>query len=98
MPKNCTDVKPPSFNKDTHIAKFDGSKWTIEEIPEEPKEFEGKPIYTPEEAAALTPEYQQKRLAEYGMLDEQMEFLTENGLEAWQEKVKLIKKKYPKPE
>lgn len=97
MPNNCTDVEPPAFNKDTHIAKFDGSNWTIEEIPGEPKEFEGKPIYTPEEASALTPEYQQKRLSEYGNLDEQIEYITENGLEAWQTKVNLIKEKYPKP-
>jgi len=35
--------------------------------------------------------YQEKRLLEYGSLLDQMEFITENGLEAWQEKVAEIK-------
>ena len=37
------------------------------------------------------------RLIEYGSLEKQVEFITENGLEAWQTKVAEIKEKYPKP-
>jgi hypothetical protein len=37
-----------------------------------------------------------KRLNEYGSPEQQIEFITENGLEAWQEKVKQIKLKYTK--
>ena len=38
-----------------------------------------------------------KRALEYGLPHEQLEYITENGLEAWQKKVAEIKKKYPKP-
>ena len=36
------------------------------------------------------------RQKEYGSLAEQLEYITENGLEAWQSKVQEIKTKYPK--
>jgi len=38
----------------------------------------------------------QKRIKEYGSIAEQIEFITENGIEAWQTKVNSIKAKYPK--
>jgi len=38
----------------------------------------------------------QKRQIEYGSLSEQMEFITENGLTAWQTKVTEIKTRFPK--
>jgi hypothetical protein len=37
-----------------------------------------------------------KRLRAYGLPKDQIEFITENGLEAWQSKVAEIKAKYPK--
>lgn len=43
------------------------------------------------------PSYLELRQAEYGTPEQQMEFITENGLEAWQAKVAEIKAKYPKP-
>lgn len=36
------------------------------------------------------------RQKEYGSLAEQLEYITENGLDAWQTKVQAIKTKYPK--
>ena len=36
------------------------------------------------------------RIKEYGSIAEQIEFITENGLDAWQSKVNSIKAKYPK--
>ena len=36
------------------------------------------------------------RQKEYGSIAEQLEYITENGLEAWQSKVQEIKTKYPK--
>ena len=36
------------------------------------------------------------RRAEYGTVEQQLEYITENGLTKWQEKVTAIKKKYPK--
>ena len=37
-----------------------------------------------------------KRVSEYGLPEKQLEFITENGLEAWQTKVAEIKARYPK--
>ena len=36
------------------------------------------------------------RIKEYGSIAEQIEYITENGLDAWQSKVAEIKTKYPK--
>ena len=36
------------------------------------------------------------RVNEYGSIAEQIEYITENGLDAWQSKVNSIKAKYPK--
>ena len=38
----------------------------------------------------------QNRIFDYGDVSSQIEFITENGLEAWQAKVAEIKAKYPK--
>lgn len=45
-----------------------------------------------------TPEWLMKRLEAYGLLNEQIEYITENGLDKWQEKVTKIKADNPKPE
>lgn len=37
------------------------------------------------------------RIQAYGLARDQIEYITENGLEAWQAKVAEIKAKYPKP-
>lgn len=36
------------------------------------------------------------RKSEYGTIQQQIEYITENGLTKWQENVTAIKKKYPK--
>jgi len=52
----------------------------------------------PEPESAPEPEtYADQRIEEYGDSHYQLEFITENGLEAWQAKVAEIKEKYPKP-
>ena len=43
------------------------------------------------------PSWLANRLAEYGSPTTQIEFITENGIEAWQSNVAAIKEKYPKP-
>ena len=43
------------------------------------------------------PEYIQKRTAAYGSVEAQIEFITENGLDAWVAKVAQIKTDNPKP-
>ena len=87
MPGNCTDVVPPEFNKETHTCAFNGTEWVLAEIPQPDPEPE-----------PYVETYADKRLKEYGSVDEQIEFITENGLDAWQTKVSEIKSKYPKPE
>lgn len=52
-----------------------------------------KPI---EEAADPRPQWLQNRQAAYGSLEMQVEYITENGLEAWQTKVAQIKADNPK--
>jgi hypothetical protein len=85
MPGGCTDIEPPDFNKETHQCRFDGDQWVISEIPQPEPEPE-----------PYIPTYANKRFEEYGTTEEQIEFITENGLEAWQSKVAEIKQKYPK--
>lgn len=41
--------------------------------------------------------YADNRKSEYGTIEQQIEYITENGLSAWQTKVAAIKAKYPKP-
>jgi len=50
-----------------------------------------------EEYVDPRPEYIQKRTAAYGTLESQIEYITENGLDAWQTKVTQIKTDNPKP-
>lgn len=42
-------------------------------------------------------DYKISRLAAYGTVMDQLEFITENGLDAWQANVTEIKNRYPKP-
>tara|TARA_R100000306_G_C4282016_1_gene95568 strand:- start:74 stop:472 length:399 start_codon:yes stop_codon:yes gene_type:complete len=51
---------------------------------------------TPKTAEELDQQVQANRLAEYGTPEMQIEFITEQGLEAWQANVADIKAKYPK--
>ena len=44
----------------------------------------------------ITQRSRSRRLHEYGPPEVQLEFITENGLEAWQSEVAKIKAKYPK--
>ena len=44
------------------------------------------------------PEWLQKRLDAYGLPNDQLEYITENGLEAWQAHVAKIKADNPKPD
>jgi hypothetical protein len=34
LPRNCTDIVPPEFNKETHVCKFDGAQWIVELKPQ----------------------------------------------------------------
>jgi len=62
------------------------------------KKSDGTFDYTNEFKSAHTKvdTYADKRINEYGSIAEQIEYITENGLDAWQTKVNSIKAKYPK--
>lgn len=45
--------------------------------------------------APVEPDWLKGRKDEYGSLDSQIEYITENGLDAWQTEVARIKAKYP---
>ena len=62
------------------------------------KKSDGTFDYTDEFKSAHTKveTYADKRIKEYGSIAEQIEYITENGLDAWQSKVNSIKIKYPK--
>ena len=62
------------------------------------KKSDGTFDYTDEFKSAHTKvdTYADKRLKEYGTIAEQIEYITENGLEAWQSKVAQIKADNPK--
>ena len=62
------------------------------------KKPDGTFDYTDEFKSAHTKvdTYADKRIKEYGSIAEQIEYITENGLDAWQSKVNSIKSKYPK--
>lgn len=49
------------------------------------------------EPAAADPTWEESRISAYGTLESQIEYITENGLAAWQTKVAQIKADYPKP-
>ena len=55
-----------------------------------------KLVSDPVVESEVIPEWETNRRKDYGMSFEQIEFITENGLEAWQAKVADIKAKYPK--
>lgn len=50
-----------------------------------------------EEETVTEPEWLTNRKNEYGKLESQLEYITENGLSAWQSYVATVKAKYPKP-
>lgn len=67
-----------------------------------PKSFEIKPGQKrtaspkPTPIDNVKPQWLINRIRAYGDIDSQIEFITEQGLEAWQEHVSEIKKMFPK--
>lgn len=108
MPADATEIVPPDFDPKTHTCRFDGSEWVVAKIPEvvspkltpetdlEPVESEGESVDVVQPDPSYVETYADKRIAEYGGVGEQIEFITENGLDAWKTKVEEIKAKYPK--
>ena len=91
MTQEDLDDKAWEFRPKTGVAPSflsEGSTSTSSQKPE--------PIVTEDEGEVL-PQYLQDRIAAYGDVSSQIEYITENGLEAWQTHVAAIKAKYPEP-
>jgi len=110
-PKGTVTVEPPNFDSEKQVCKWDGSgNWVVTDIPSKPElapppvpalpdPIEPAPNPDPpkeEEPEPYVENYVDKRRKLYGHYGQQLEFITENGLEAWQANVEEIKKIYPK--
>ena len=67
-------------------------------ITEKPKPTDAELNALEDEAQTMSDNAQaiSNRMSEYGSVESQIEFITENGLDAWKTKVDEIKAKYPK--
>ena len=93
----------PDFNEEVKLVDdmVDGisnpyiAEWNITEKPKptdaELNALENEAQDMSDNAIAVS-----NRMSEYGSVSSQIEFITENGLDAWQTKVQEIKTKYPK--
>ena len=93
----------PDFNEEVKLVDdmVDGisnpyiAEWNITEKPKptdaELNALEDEAQNISDNAIAIS-----NRMNEYGSVESQIEFITENGLDAWKTKVDEIKAKYPK--
>ena len=93
----------PDFNEEVKLVDdmVDGiSNPYIKEwnITEKPKPTDAELNALEDEAQTISDNAQaiSNRMIEYGSVSSQIEFITENGLDAWKTKVDEIKTKYPK--
>ena len=93
----------PDFNEEVKLVDdmVDGisnpyiAEWNITE---KPKPTDAELNALEDEAQTISDNAQaiSNRMNEYGSVESQIEFITENGLDAWKTKVDEIKAKYPK--
>jgi len=91
----------PDFNEEVKLVdNSDGKGAFISEwnITAKPKPTDAQLDALEDEAQTMSDnaEAVSNRKSEYGSVDSQIEFITENGLDAWKTKVDEIKAKYPK--
>ena len=71
------------------------AEWNITEKPK-PTNAEVDALEDEAQTISDNAEAVSNRKSEYGSVESQIEFITENGLDAWKTKVAEIKVKYPK--
>jgi len=71
------------------------AEWNITEKPK-PTDAELNALEDEAQTMSDNAEAVSNRMSEYGSVESQIEFITENGLDAWKIKVDEIKTKYPK--
>tara|TARA_R110002012_G_scaffold298618_1_gene497155 strand:- start:3487 stop:3921 length:435 start_codon:yes stop_codon:yes gene_type:complete len=73
--------------------------WLTEQDLDKNQKGQERVVYSPYEGPAQDyPQWYKDRLGAYGDVSAQIEFITEQGLEAWQEEVEMIKHSIPKTE
>jgi hypothetical protein len=95
--------RTPDFDKEVILMSdvVDGvsksyiGQWNITEKPK-PTDEELEALSSKAETIKNNLVIVANRQAEYGSTAKQIEYITENGLDAWQTKVQEIKTKYPK--
>ena len=85
-----TDVIVQDDGKGAYIAE-----WNIKDKAK-PTDVQLKAVESDADKLEKNATAVNNRKAEYGSLASQIEFITENGIDKWKEKVDAIKKKYPK--
>ena len=71
------------------------AEWNITEKPK-PTDAELNALEDEAQTMSDNAEAVSNRMSEYGSVESQIEFITEQGLDAWKTKVQEIKTKYPK--
>ena len=81
--------------KDKFTRVFKDDAWSYEAIPEPDPIW--KQLGYESEAAYDAKAYARSRTSEYPSVEEQLDNIYHNGIEAWKVSIKTTKDKYPKP-
>ncbi len=91
--------RTPDFQDEVQVFGDDGVEtinvWNCKDKPK-PTESQLNALEKEAETIEKNKTQVNKRMSEYGTIEKQIEYITENGLTKWQENVTAIKKKYPK--
>jgi len=79
-----------TINDSTGAFKEDGTKVELVQ-----SKIDSARVTLDAEYAAL--EYSRNRAAEYPLIEDQLDIIYHNGIDAWKATIKAIKDKYPKP-
>ena len=89
--EECFITKAYETNWETKIVK-----WNISSEKAEPTQAQLDALDAEATIVDNNKQVIRNRLSEYGNPYEQLQYITENGITAWQDKVSAIKIKYPK--
>jgi hypothetical protein len=95
IPPKATEVKPPSFNAETHTCKFIDEDWVVAVIPE-PEPDIGLKEKDPD---ALPLTYADNRRAEYPSIGDQLDMQYHDQLDGtttWKDAIAKVKADNPK--
>ena len=90
----CTAIT--SIKKDAQVSCSGEDINTLEWHDGNPTNITNQQILDKQKELQALEDVISKRIKEYGSIAQQIEYITENGLDAWQSKVNSIKAKYPK--